>query len=234
MLRASNVILIFNFFPESVVGFDSVLTSSYYFLVFLGFAIFIAHLELLYILRYNEAICLFTLTIRRASSQLVSMALMGGVILLAFAFAMTIFFGSLLKEYAWFTQTIVTLAQASLNSYDFYSIRSAFGLPGALLLMLFLLFISVIAMNFFITIINIHLEETSDDTDARQEESEVIDHLETIVKSFVKQDSSKKADFNSTEDLLAVTPKKYSDTDVNNQFKHLLFSKKPKIYSTDS
>ena len=170
--------------------------ATNYFLTFLGFTVFIAHIELLYILRYNNSICLFTLTLRRAGVELLSMASIGGVILLAFGSYMTLAFGSDLLQYSSFTTTVVTLAQASLNKYDYYSIKTAFGKSGSFILTLYLLFISIAAMNFFITLLNVFLEETSDDPDALKDESEVIDHLVNIVKSFVTNESN---DSNKTE-----------------------------------
>ena len=170
------------------------INASYYFLVFLGFAVFIAHLELIYILRYNNAICLFTLTLCRAGKELVSIACIGGVIFLAFVSLMTLCFGTEHVEYASFTMTITTLARASLTQYDFQGVRSAFGLSGAFLLTLYLTFVSIIGMNFFITLINTYLEETSDDSDAIQDKSEVIAHLTDIVKSFITTNSQSKMD----------------------------------------
>ena len=86
----------------------------------------------------------------------------------------------------------MTMAEASLNKYDFYSIKDVFGSWGALCLTLYLLFISIAAVNLFITMLNVFLEETGDDPTAMKDESEVIDHLVGIVKSFVTSDSKGK------------------------------------------
>ena len=190
---------------ESAAGFESVVAATQYFLIFLGFTVFIAHVELLYILRYNNSISLFTLTLRRAGSELLSMGILGGVILLAFGSYMTLAFGSDLLQYSSFTTTVVTLAQASLNKYDYYSVKTAFGKSGSFILTLYLLFISVAAMNFFITLLNVFLEETSDDPEAMKNESEVIDHFMSIVKSFVateSKESNRTRDDHNFEDEL--------------------------------
>lgn len=201
-------------------------------MVFLGFAVFIAHLELLYILRYNQAICLFTQTLRAAGGQILSMFMLGGVVFLAFASLMNLSFGSHLQDYAWLTNTLVTLAQASIGKFDFHAVKAAFGTSGAFLLLLYLLFITLVGMNFFITLLCIHLEETSSDEEAGQEPSEVIQHLESIVKSFISSDSDEK-----TKQERQTPAKEVSHLEthpIDKQLKNVMFSTKaPMIYSTD-
>lgn len=152
---------------------------------FLGLAVFIAHLELLYILRYNVSICTLTQTLMRAGWELFSMAVVAGVVFLAFLTTMTLLFGSTLADYASLTQTCTTLARAALNNFDHMPVLQNYGPLGCFFLLSYLLFTSIMAMNFFITLLNIFFEQTSNDPQTAKLEGEVMNHLEKTVKKLI-------------------------------------------------
>lgn len=172
-------------FSESTVSFDRVKVSSAYFMSLLGFAVFIAHVELLYILRYNIAICTLTKTLINAGHDLLSMTVVGAIIFIAFVFCMTLLFGNNLSEYANIPETCMTLVRAALGNFDYHPIKLNFGSAGAFILVLYLLFITILAMNLFITLLNLFFEETSDDPNSAKFEQDVMEHFLSTVKNFL-------------------------------------------------
>ncbi|XP_078585335.1 uncharacterized protein LOC144867284 isoform X7 [Branchiostoma floridae x Branchiostoma japonicum] len=118
----------------------------------IGWLVCVACLKLLYLCRFNKRIARGPRVTRRALRPLVSFLVVFSFLFMAFCTLGFLVLGARLNQYSSFVRTMQTLFSVMLGKMDYYSVESAGGILGPLMLFCFLMFFTNILVMMFLAI----------------------------------------------------------------------------------
>ena len=123
---------------------------------------FVAMLNIVSLLRYNETIARLQSALRVSYMMIFSFIIIFIIIFVAFVSLATVYFGILLVDYSSFEAAAVTLLQGCMGKFNMIDVTQAKGPMGAFLLTTYLMTIMVVTLNFLVVIINDSLADTEE------------------------------------------------------------------------
>ena len=176
------------YFIDGIVSFQLIVIMNNWFLNLFSLTTFVAMLNLLSLLRYNETIAKLQAALRVSYLMIFSFTFVFVIIFLAFVSLATVYFGILLMDYSSFEAAAVTLLQGCMGKFNMIDVTKAKGPMGAFILTTYLMTIMVITLNFLVVIINDSLAETSDMDFTTY--TEVIEYFWSSIFSFFPSSSN--------------------------------------------
>ena len=149
--------------PYATISFHSALTSKDFEIGAMSFAIFIATIKLLKMVRFNFHVVIFTKTIRKSFALLLSFGFVFTVVFLAFAQAGCLVFGTSIGEYSSVGGSIWYQLQLVLGTpLPLYEMEITSPIVSKVFAFSFLFSLNIYLMNMFIVIVNDAYVEASD------------------------------------------------------------------------
>ena len=169
--------------PTSFVSLLQASTWDELFTYLLGFLVFFATLKLLKLFRFNHTVFLLTRTLASAASPLMSFFLVFLVFYIAYAIVFYVVYGSKVQEYCNFISTVETLFNTLLGGFDYTTIEENNRELGPILFFSFMIFVVLVLMNVFLTIIMDSFSEVQADEDLQSNGYGVADFLKEHIAS---------------------------------------------------
>lgn len=171
--------------PEAFISFDYIIFLDEAYMGTLGFAVFCAFLKVLKLLRFNRRISMLVQTIKVSSGPLISFFFMFLLFFLAFTQVAFLVFGPVNEDYASFVVAAETMLSMTLGGFDFIGLQNANRLIGPIFFISYMVFIFLILVNVFVSIVNDAFAEVSSDVAKQTNEHEVLDYIWYCVKEQV-------------------------------------------------
>nr|XP_002732126.1 PREDICTED: polycystic kidney disease protein 1-like 2-like [Saccoglossus kowalevskii] len=143
----------------------------------LGVVVFLANLKFLKLLRFNKRMSLLSSTLRAASKDIISYFFMFAIVFLAFAEAFYLIFTRTVFDFADFVYTLETLFGTMLGKFKWRSMVEASSVLGPVLFFFFVLTITFILINMFLTILNESFGDVMRDLAKQSNEFEMVDFM---------------------------------------------------------
>lgn len=163
--------------PEAFISFDYIIFLDEAYMSILGFAVFCAFLKFLKLLRFNRRMSTLVQTVKVSFKPLLSFAFMFLLFFMAFAQAAFLVFGPVNENYATFVVTSETMLAMTLGGFDFMGLQEANRLLGPIFFIAYMVFIFLILVNVFLSIVNDAFAEVSSDVSKQTNEHEVLDYI---------------------------------------------------------
>ncbi|XP_072027797.1 polycystin-1-like protein 2 [Amphiura filiformis] len=152
---------------------------------FLGWVVFMASLKFIKLLRFNRRIGLLSATICNAASDLMQFGVMFTIAFLGFTTVFYLVFNGKLYDYATYINTFETLLTTMLNKFSYRDIYQEDRIMGPLLFFFFMIFVSFMLINVFLTIINLSFTVVQHNMMQKQNDYEILDFMIQHVKTMV-------------------------------------------------
>lgn len=168
--------------PEAFISFDYIIFLDEAYKGVLGFAVFCAFLKFLKLLRFNRRMSMLVQTINVSSGPLLSFFFLFLLFFLAYTQAAFLVFGPVNQDYASFIVAAQTMLSMTLGGFDFIGLQNANRLIGPIFFISYMVFIFLILVNVFLSIVNDSFAEVSSDVAKQTNEHEVLDYIWYCVK----------------------------------------------------
>ncbi|XP_072028186.1 polycystin-1-like protein 2 [Amphiura filiformis] len=152
---------------------------------FLGWVVFMSSLKFIKLLRFNRRIGLLSATICNAASDLMQFGFMFTIAFLGFTTVFYLVFNGKLYDYATYINTFETLLTTMLNKFSYRDIYQEERIMGPLLFFFFMIFVSFMLINVFLTIINLSFTVVQHNMMQKQNDYEILDFMIQHVKTMV-------------------------------------------------
>ncbi|XP_072168355.1 uncharacterized protein [Diadema setosum] len=180
----------------------------------LAIIVFIGTLKFIKLLRFNRRIGLLSSTIRSCFKDLVHFGIMFGIFFIAYALAFYQIYLRSLFNYSDFLYTLETLSTAILGKFDFVAIHDANRYLGPILFFFYMVTITFILINMFLTIVIEAFSSVKGDISRQSNEYEMVDFMLSTLKNWVGWSSKSK----TTVPIETDTPAKKEDQDLMSEF----------------
>ena len=168
--------------PEAFTSFDYIIFLDEAYLGTLGFAVFCAFLKFLKLLRFNRRMSMLAQTVKVSSAPLLSFFFMFLLFFTAYTQAAFLMFGPVNEDYSSFVVAAKTMLSMTLGGFDFIGLQNANRLIGPIFFISYMVFIFLILVNVFVSIVNESFAEVSSDVAKQTNEHEVVDYIVYCVK----------------------------------------------------
>ncbi len=176
------------------INFQIVTNGNNLYLIMLGLCTFLIMLEYLHIMRYNSTIAVMATAISGSGAELLFMALVVLVVLMAFFSVALIQYGPYMAEFSTAKMTFITLISSFMGKFDFASIQVVGGNGGRVFLLVYLLVMIFLMVNLFITLLCTVLDAVKNDKESIPKDHQVVDYFLKFVKNFVKPEDDDSPD----------------------------------------
>ncbi|XP_078670979.1 polycystin-1-like protein 2 [Branchiostoma floridae x Branchiostoma belcheri] len=153
----------------------------------LGWLVCVACLKMLYLCRFNKRIARGPKVTRKALKPLLSFIVVFSFLFMAFCMLGFLALGSRLSLYSTFIGTMQTLFSVMLGKMDYYSVESAGGVLGPLMLFCFVLFFPNVLVMMFLAIFDDAFQEVIEEEEisGKSENEKIKDYAVYLFKKFV-------------------------------------------------
>ncbi|XP_077979558.1 polycystin-2-like protein 2 [Glandiceps talaboti] len=143
----------------------------------LGVIVFLSNLKFLKLLRFNKRMSLLSSTLKAASQDIFYYFIMFGIIFAAFAMAFYLVFAKKVFDFADFVYTLESLFATMLGKFKWQAMRDADSIMAPVLFFFFILSVTFILINMFLTILNENFSEVKRNTSKQSNEFEMVDFM---------------------------------------------------------
>ena len=171
--------------PSSFISLVQASTWDELFTYMLGLLVFFATLKLLKLLRFNHTVFLLTRTLAMASSPLVSFSIVFFVAFFAYSIVFYLLYGPQLQDYSNFITALESVFNILLGAFDYEAIVGNNRELGPFLFVSFMLFMVMVLMNMFLTIIMDCFSEVQGDEDLQSDDFDMVGFVMGRVVSFL-------------------------------------------------
>ncbi|XP_019641850.1 PREDICTED: polycystic kidney disease 2-like 1 protein [Branchiostoma belcheri] len=153
----------------------------------LGWLVCVACLKMLYLCRFNNKIARGPKVTRKALKPLLSFMVVFSFLFMAFCMLGFLVLGSRLSLYSSFVQTMQTLFSVMLGKMDYYSVESAGGVLGPLMLFCFVMFFPNVLVMMFLAIFDDAFQEVIEEEEisGKSENEKIKDYAVYLFRKFV-------------------------------------------------
>ena len=171
--------------PDTFVSFDYIIFLDEAYLSILGFSVFCAFLKFLKLLRFNRRMSMLVQTIKVSSKPLLSFFFMFMFFFIAYTQTAFLAFSSTNEDYATFIVAAETMLTMTLGGFDFLGLQNANRIIGPIFFISYMVFIFLILVNVFLSIVNDSFAEVANDVGKQTNEHEVLDYILYVVKDHI-------------------------------------------------
>lgn len=168
--------------PEAFISFDYIIFLDEAYLGTLGFAVFCAFLKFLKLLRFNRRMSMLVQTVKVSSGPLFSFFFMFLLFFMAYTQTAFLIFGPVNEDYSSFVVAAETMLSMTLGGFDFIGLQDANRLVGPIFFISYMVFIFLVLVNVFVSIVNDAFAEVSSDVAKQTNKHEVVDYIVYCVK----------------------------------------------------
>lgn len=186
------------------MSFQKVVAMNEAFLNMFSLTTFVAMLNIVSLLRYNETVGKLIFAMKFSVFMVLAFLFVFVVIFVAFVSLCNVYFGYLLMDYSTFQQTAITLMQGSMGKFNTADVTSARGATGTFLLIVYLMTIMVVTLNFLVAILNDSFAAANEEDFSTY--SEVISYFWASLTSFFVTPSSDNKSEVSSDEKTSVAP----------------------------
>ena len=178
---------------DKSINFQLLARSNMMFILFMGLAAFLTQLALLNILRYSHTIAVLATTLKKSAGDVMNSLFCIFIVMTAFAAYMHIEYGPHLSEYRSVMMTYAAQFSGFMGVFDYTGIYQAQGALGAFMLILYLLIITNLFLNLFISILSEYMSAIHKDPEVVPKDHEVVEHVISMVKEIfgIESDESR-------------------------------------------
>ncbi|XP_078665528.1 uncharacterized protein LOC144907954 [Branchiostoma floridae x Branchiostoma belcheri] len=153
----------------------------------LGWLVCVACLKMLYLCRFNKRIARGPKVTRKALKPLLSFIVVFSFLFMAFCMLGFLALGSRLSLYSTFIGTMQTLFSVMLGKMDYYSVESAGGVLGPLMLFCFVLFFPNVLVMMFLAIFDDAFQEVIEEEEisGKSENEKIKEYAVYLFRKFV-------------------------------------------------
>ncbi|XP_022801963.1 polycystic kidney disease protein 1-like 2 [Stylophora pistillata] len=167
---------------DTFISFDYIIFLDEAYLATLGFAVFCFFLKFLKLLRFNRRLSTLAQTIKVSSKPLLSFFVIFLLFFLAYAQMAFLVFGPTNEDYATFVVASETMLSMTLGGFDFLGIQNSNRLIGPMFFISYMLFMFLILVNVFLSIVNEAFAEVSSNVGNQTNDYEVLDYIMYCLK----------------------------------------------------
>ncbi|XP_031573831.1 polycystic kidney disease 2-like 1 protein isoform X2 [Actinia tenebrosa] len=201
------VAVLFNLYRTVVVGdlLTSLLANSNQYANFdsLGFwqtqfnnmvavAVFFAWIKVFKYISFNKTMTQLSSTLSRCAKDVAGFAIMFFIIFFAYAQLGYLIFGTQVRDFSTFQDSIFTLFRIILGDFDFHQIENANRVLGPLFFISYVFFVFFVLLNMFLAIINDTYAEVKSDIAAQESEFEITDYFKKGYQNMLNKLSFKR------------------------------------------
>ena len=155
------------------------------FVTLMSLAAFLTQLAFLNTLRYNHTIAVLATTLKQSSTDIINSLFCIFIVMTAFAAYMHVEYGPHLSEYRSVMMTYAAQFSGFMGVFDYTGIYEAQGALGAFMLILYLLIITNLFLNLFISILSEYMSAIHKDPEAVPDDHEVITHAVCMIQDTI-------------------------------------------------
>ncbi|XP_013419423.1 polycystic kidney disease 2-like 1 protein isoform X2 [Lingula anatina] len=163
--------------PDEFADFEFLSWAQVLFNQGIAFAVFFAWVKIFKYISFNKTMTQLSSTIANCAKDLAGFGVMFFIILFAFAQLGYLIFGTQVRDFRSFPDTILTLFRIILGDFDFHELEAAHRVLGPLYFLLYVFFVFFVLLNMFLAIINDTYSEVKADLENQENEFELQDYF---------------------------------------------------------
>ena len=159
---------------------------------FLGFCTAFSTIRFIKLLRFNKNILVFTTVFYHGINELFSFGSLFLIFWFSFVQAMYVFFNEKTAMFADLVTSMKTLIQIILGKFNAESILSANAVFGSIFYIIYNIFIGIMLINIFLSILNGFYNEVRLSQDLDREVPDLFNYYKSVFSSFFKRKNNEK------------------------------------------
>ncbi|PAA75824.1 hypothetical protein BOX15_Mlig005060g3, partial [Macrostomum lignano] len=175
----------------------------------IAITVFFAWVKIFKYISFNKTMTQLSSTLGACAKDLMGFAIMFFIVFFAFAQLGYLIFGTQVKDFREFQQSVFTLFRIILGDFDFNSLQTANRVLGPIFFILYVFFVFFVLINMFLAIINDTYSQVKSDLSMQQNEFEMTDY-------FKQRASRMLSKLNLRRDKIVDIQKAIQSADLNN------------------
>ncbi|XP_057314432.1 polycystin-2-like isoform X2 [Hydractinia symbiolongicarpus] len=144
---------------------------------FVAVAVFFAWIKVFKYISFNKTMTQLQSTLARCAKDIAGFAVMFFIIFLAYAQWGYLIFGTQVKDFSTYLDSVFTLFRIILGDFDFHAIEDANRILGPIFFITYVFFVFFVLINMFLAIINDTYAEVKSDLAQQESEFEIGDYF---------------------------------------------------------
>lgn len=178
--------------PQQYANFDSLGFWQTQFNNIVAIAVFFAWIKVFKYISFNKTMTQLSSTLSRCAKDVAGFAVMFFIIFFAYAQLGYLIFGTQVRDFSTFQDSIFTLFRIILGDFDFHQIESANRVLGPMFFITYVFFVFFVLLNMFLAIINDTYAEVKSDIAGQQSEFEITDYFKKSYQQMINKLSFKR------------------------------------------
>ncbi|EDO47023.1 predicted protein [Nematostella vectensis] len=155
-------------------------------------AVFFAWIKVFKYISFNKTMTQLSSTLSKCAKDVAGFAIMFFIIFFAYAQLGYLIFGTQVRDFSTFEDSIFTLFRIILGDFDFHQIENANRVLGPLFFMTYVFFVFFVLLNMFLAIINDTYAEVKSDIASQESEFEITDYFKKGYQNMLNKLSFKR------------------------------------------
>jgi len=164
--------------------------------------VFFAWVKIFKYISFNRTMTQLQSTLSRCSKDIAGFAVMFFIIFLAYAQLGYLVFGTQVKDFSTFQESIFTLFRIILGDFDFHELEAANRILGPIFFMTYVFFVFFVLLNMFLAIINDTYSEVKAEISMQKSEFEISDYIKRGYNKVLEKLSLKKDRIRDIQDAI--------------------------------
>uniref|UniRef100_H2Y8T3 EF-hand domain-containing protein n=1 Tax=Ciona savignyi TaxID=51511 RepID=H2Y8T3_CIOSA len=152
--------------------------------------------------RFNRTMTQLQSTLSRCSKDIAGFAVMFFIIFLAYAQLGYLVFGTQVKDFSTFQESIFTQFRIILGDFDFHALEAANRVLGPIFFLTYVFFVFFVLLNMFLAIINDTYSEVKAEISMQKSEFEISDYIKRGYNKVLEKLSLKKDRIRDIQDAI--------------------------------
>lgn len=164
--------------------------------------VFFAWIKIFKYISFNRTMTQLQSTLSRCSKDIAGFAIMFFIIFLAYAQLGYLVFGTQVKDFSTFEESIYTQFRIVLGDFDFHELESANRFLGPIFFLTYVFFVFFVLLNMFLAIINDTYSEVKAEISMQKSEFEITDYIKRGYNKVLEKLSLKKDRIRDIQDAI--------------------------------
>nr|CAB3264909.1 polycystin-2-like [Phallusia mammillata] len=164
--------------------------------------VFFAWIKIFKYISFNRTMTQLQSTLSRCSKDIAGFAIMFFIIFLAYAQLGYLVFGTQVKDFSTFSESIFTQFRIILGDFDFHELEAAHRVLGPIFFMTYVFFVFFVLLNMFLAIINDTYSEVKAEISMQKSEFEISDYIKRGYNKVLEKLSLKKDRIRDIQDAI--------------------------------
>ncbi|XP_039274381.2 polycystin-2-like protein 1 [Styela clava] len=164
--------------------------------------VFFAWIKIFKYISFNRTMTQLQSTLSRCSKDIAGFAIMFFIIFFAYAQLGYLVFGTQVKDFSTFEESIYTQFRIVLGDFDFHELESANRLLGPIFFLTYVFFVFFVLLNMFLAIINDTYSEVKAEISVQKSEFEISDYIKRGYNKVLEKLSLKKDRIRDIQDAI--------------------------------